>query len=69
VVDLFVSLVRDPSVFSHFESCGLHSTAEARSSPFRKRHLLLLVVVERLPETDPDVEQAESAADAAEEAV
>src|SRR5260370_37035429 len=31
--------------------------------------LLLLVVVERLPETDPDIEQAQAAAQASEEAV
>ena len=31
--------------------------------------LLLLVVVERLPETDPDIEQPQTAADAAEIAV
>lgn len=31
--------------------------------------LLIFVVVERLPETDPDIEQSEAAADAAEKAV
>src|SRR5450755_4142288 len=32
-------------------------------------HLWLFVVVERFPETDPDIEQAQAAAEAAEEAV